>query len=79
MNRQFVMYLINIINYQTLCPNPYSRLGCGMILKSASAFEDDNDEGRDISKNLSHYIDGTLCGTEVKMKHHNDGKDSFTN
>ena len=29
MNRQFVMYLINIINYQTLCPNPYSRLGCG--------------------------------------------------
>ena len=44
MNRQFVMYLINIINYQTLCPNPYSRLGCGMILKSASAFEDNNDE-----------------------------------
>ena len=38
------MYLINIINYQTLCPNPYSRLGCGMILKSASAFEDDNDD-----------------------------------
>ena len=36
MNRQFVMYLINIINYQTLCPNPYSRLGCGMILKSAT-------------------------------------------
>ena len=44
LNRQFVIYLINIINYQTLCPNPYSRLGCGMILKSASAFEDDNDD-----------------------------------
>ena len=38
------MYLINIINYQTLCPNPYSRLGCGMILKSAGALEDDNDD-----------------------------------
>ena len=51
-----------------------------MILKSASAFEDDNDEGRYIyRKNLSHYIDGTLCGTQVKMKHHNDGKDSITN
>ena len=44
LNIQFVIYLINIINYQTLCPNPYSRLGCGMILKSASAFEDNNDE-----------------------------------
>ena len=51
-----------------------------MILKSASAFEDDNDEGRYIyRKNLSHYIDGTLCGTQVKMKHHNGGKDFLQN
>ena len=61
MNRQIVMYLINIINYQTLCPNPYSRLGCGMILKSASAFEDNNDEINLYMKDYnSQCIDGTL-------------------
>ena len=36
-------------------PNPYSRLGCGIILKSASAFEDDNDD-RKIEVSV---IDGT--------------------
>ena len=64
------MYLINIINYQTLCPNPYSRLGCGMILKSASAFEDNNDEMNLYMKdNNSQGIDGTLCGIQIRMKH----------
>ena len=73
MNRQFVMYLINIINYQTLCPNPYSRLGCGMILKSASAFEDNNDEMNLYMKdNNSQAIDGTLCGIQIRMKHPRD-------
>ena len=60
------MYLINIINYQTLCPNPYSRLGCGMILKSASAFENDNDEGRCI--NIERALDTTLMAHYVAHK-----------
>jgi len=37
-------------------PNPYSRLGCGMILKFASAFEDDNDTNDSIPEKSKSVI-----------------------
>lgn len=37
-------------------PNPYSRQGGGMILKSASAFEDDNDNDGSVPEKLKSVL-----------------------